>query len=351
MKIGIIGASSQVGASVAVHLKMRADVDVVCFIRSIYSDIYFEILEIPVEHIDFTNKEDTTAKFKNLDALVDFSYPTGQLHQIKRSIRYNLEFTISCLSQKTTFIYMSSIMAYGMAPTELYVRNVVFPSSSYAYFKRYAEEIVLNLGKKNKLRTYNFRLGQVHGALQSVTRSFRSRLSKDDSVYIYGEPSDLTNIIFPSSIAESIIKCLNGNVVQGTYTLVSTPQWRLEELYRFYADYYESKSNFVFVAPKKKGFSIQTKLLRFLRDYRLQLETYVLLRMPLMSLKIKGKYRINEIANLIQQRKMNSGEIDLNLLGRPSQKILHTQNSSIELVRDAERKFEAYYDSTILANR
>lgn len=351
MKIGIIGASSQVGSSVAIDLKRHGNAEVICYTRSTYSHVYFEMFGISVEQIDYTNKKDTIAKFKDLTVLVDFSYPTGQLLQIKKSLSENLEFIISCLPTSTTFIYMSSIMAYGMAPTELYVRKAAFPASSYAYFKRYAEKIVLHLGIKNKVRVYNFRLGQVHGTLQSVTRSFKHKLGRNETVYVYGKPSDLTNVIFPSAIAESIVSCTLNKYSPGTYTLVASPQWKLRELYTFYFDYFGCQPSLVFMPLEKKGVSLFHTVLKFLSRYRLQLETYVLMRLPRLAIRVKGRYRVAEVANTVLRSKANFKDTDLNLLGEPSLKILMTSNSTIESVTNSEREFETFYNQTILANR
>jgi hypothetical protein len=84
-----------------------------------------------------------------------------------------------------------------------------------------AEKKCLKMGRSYGVRTYNFRLGQVHGFLQSVNTSFREKLLKNNIAYIDGGQDDLTNTVFISTVSEAIIKFCKGNETPGTYTLIS----------------------------------------------------------------------------------------------------------------------------------
>src|SRR4029077_18703572 len=113
---------------------------------------------------------------KECSIVVDFTLPSGELYSIPKSIDTIMENIISGLSGDQKYIYMSSIMAYGMPPAEKNIKSYLIPRSSYAFIKRKAETRPLQLGRKYKIKTYNFRLGQVHGFLQSVNTSFREKL-------------------------------------------------------------------------------------------------------------------------------------------------------------------------------
>src|SRR4029077_6136704 len=144
-------------------------------------------------------------------------------------------------------------------------------------------------------------LGQVHGFLQSVNTSFREKLHHNNIAFIDGKETDVTNTVFISSIAEAIIKFLKEDQNPGTYTLVSNPQWTLKQLYTYYVDFYNIPTTLQFVDPQpsiKKRFININSILSSLKKYSPLLETYVLMKIPSLSLKIKGKYRENEIRQI-----------------------------------------------------
>lgn len=349
MRIAIIGASSQVGSSLSYYLKLEG-VDVVCFTRSSYSDIFFKVLGIHCEHINLSDRDDVREKLKNFDGVVDFGYPTGQLFSIKKSIRENLKIILSCMPQKAKFFYMSSITAYGMPLGQKYIRNYLIPRSSYAYLKRFAEKIVRHTGSKLGINAYNFRLGQVHGILQSVNTSFRSKLNTNFAK-VDGRPDELTNTIFVGAICEGILKCINENIKPGTYTLVSTPQWTLEELYGYYIDYYNLPINLAYLpsSPHGKTRSFAKNLFGYFKRYRSLLEIYILMNVPSIAVKLKGKFRISQVkAEVIADR---NAFIDFNLLGTPSGELLYLNSSRVETIKEAEIKFDRYYQNELMKNR
>jgi nucleoside-diphosphate-sugar epimerase len=350
MRIGIIGASSQVGSSLSYYLKL-AGVEVICFTRSTYSEIFFDILGIRCEGVDLNDKEDLKKKFKGLDAVVDFTYPTGQIFSIKSSIRKNTDRIISSMPINAVYIYMSSIMAYGMPPEVKYIYDYLIPRSSYAYLKRYAEKVSKKIGKQFGVRVYNFRLGQVHGNLQSVNSSFRKKLLQNDRAYVDGTPDDLTNTIFVNSISEAILKCTRGVNKPGIYTLVSNPQWTLKELYDYYLEYYNLSTTLIYQpSKKKKSKFIFDYFFNMLKGYRSFLETNILINFPSAALRIKGSYRMSQTSSLIA-RWDDKQYIDFNLLGKPSLRVMELETSTVEKVKEEEHRFDTYYQDSVLANR
>ena len=115
--------------------------------------------------------------------------------------------------------------------------------SSDLYIKRTIEKFTTAQGKERGIRVYNFRLGQVHGFLQSVNGSFRKKLSESDLAVLDGNPDDPVNIIFIHPLCEAIVHCIEGRHRPGLYTLVSNPQWTLQELYEYYLNYYAVYNN------------------------------------------------------------------------------------------------------------
>ena len=351
MRIGIVGASSQVGSSVALYLKKYLHVEVICFVRSGYSKAFFDLVGITIDDIDVNNKPQLKSKFSQLDAIIDFSYPSGQLFEIKASLKISIENIISCLPPQATYIYMSSIMAYGMSAEERYVGNYFFPRSTYAFLKRYAEKIVRRFGRKYSIKVYNFRLGQVHGVLQSVNSSFREKLSKNNIAFVNGGPSELTNTVFVNSVSDAILECVKGKEIPGTYTLISSPQWSLKELYDYYVQYYNFPIEIIYAPEEKKKIRYSFGVFGFLRKYRPLLETYFLMNLPRVLIKVKGRYRESEASGLGGKSIADGMKyIDFNLLGKPGNKVIST-NSSVSVVNEKEREFENYYLKLLDNNR
>src|SRR5580658_10439840 len=103
MRIGVIGASSQVGCSVAYFLHRHSELEVKCFIRSPRSRIYFDLLGIPVESIDLPDRAALAVALRDCDVVLDFTYPTGQLFSIKRQLRENTEQIISVMKRGAAY--------------------------------------------------------------------------------------------------------------------------------------------------------------------------------------------------------------------------------------------------------
>lgn len=350
MKIGIIGASSQVGSSVALYLKLMGYTNITCFLRSNYSNIFFEIFEIPSKQIDFNNQEALKQVLNEYDVIADFTYPVGQLFEIPKLIERNTNAITACMKKEASYIYMSSIMAYGTPIEDNYISNYIIPRSSYAFIKRKAENFVKRACSKNKIKPYIFRLGQVHGFLQSVSHSYKKNLSKQTEYLVNGNSDDKTNTIFISTICDAILKCAEQKVQPGLYTLVSQPQWTLKQIYEYYIEQYDIQCQVKFVPflkpQKRKG--IKEQVISILKSKRFLIENYLLINKPNLAIKLKGRYRVEELKATINFANTNSK--DYNLLGKPLHTSVDNAQSNYELVKEIEQKTELTYNSIIKAN-
>jgi nucleoside-diphosphate-sugar epimerase len=348
-KIGIIGASSQVGSSVALYLKKFDDLELTCFIRSSYSKVYFELFNIPFFDVREEGQSEYERKIASMDVVLDFAYPTGQLHDILSSSKENIENTMGLMRPGVLYFYMSSIMAYGMPNNEKWIANYRIPRNSYSYIKRAIEKFTVKVGKKKGLQVYNFRLGQVHGFLQSVNHSFCEKLANNNIALLDGEPSDKVNVIFIHSLCEAINQCLKGVHPPGLYTLVAQPQWSLQDLYGYYSAYYNIPVHLEFkpAAAKKQGKkSLVNFAMGLARPYRNILETYLLMKLPKLAVKIKGTYRQNEFLKGADPRD-DKEYIDFNLLGSPPLKMMDGLTVALDETMKIEKEMEAYYNAII----
>src|SRR5262249_34829951 len=131
-----------------------------------------------------------------MDVILDFGYPTGQNHEILQRSKDSIAGILGCMKKGGAYFYMSTISAYGMPENGKWLRHYRLPRTSYAYIKRKIEAFTMKEGGRLGVRIYNFRLGQVHGFLQSVSGSFRQKLSETAVAVIDGNPDDRVNVIF-----------------------------------------------------------------------------------------------------------------------------------------------------------
>jgi nucleoside-diphosphate-sugar epimerase len=353
IRIGLLGGSSQVGASVAFFLNEIPDVKVTCFIRSTYSEVFFRLLGIECDLIDLLDESLLREKIGQFDVILDFAYPTGQLHEILHRSKENTGRILHAMKKDGAYFYMSSIMAYGMPDQETWIRHYRLPRNPYSYIKRSIEKYAFSRGKKEGIKIFNFRLGQVHGFLQSVNGSFRKKLSETNIAMLNGNPEDPVNIIFISQLCEAILQCARGVNPPGLYTLVSNPQWSLRQLYEYYIKYYDLQTHLLFRPEEKKkaGKSIFQKGIDLAKPYRPILETYILMRMPSLATGIKGRFRQSELLQHSNAPGQELGYIDFNLLGSPPFEMISGLTSDPDEIMKIEKDRELHYNTIILSRR
>ncbi len=353
IKIGILGANGQVGTEVAFYLSLHEDVDVLCLIRSEYSAALLKILSIPYLVADYADTKKMSRLLSSFDVVLDFSYQTGQVSDILGWLKKHVRQIVGCMRPRSQYIYMSSIMAYGMPNPPVYLKNYSLPRTVYAHTKRCAETLARKMGKKHRVDVFNFRLGQVHGSLQGVTQLFLSELSQE-LFRVNGTPQSLTNAVFTYSISESILRCIQGQIVPGTYTVVSSPQWTSEALFNFYQNKYGLRARIEYVdafSGSRTGLAIGGWVFDKIRTFRDLAETYLLIKSPTLSFKIKGIYRV-KMASAEISRMRSEREVYPMLLGpvpdRPAPVVANV-DSSADKVAESMRKFEDSLNDGIAA--
>lgn len=342
MVVGIIGATSQVGFSVALYLNKLHPVEVYCFVRSDYSKEVFELFELPVFIMDF-NKNDVCVKLRECDIVIDFSYPSVDLFKIRDTLTNNISSIVSLMSPKSHYIYASSIMAFGNSDKGL-LSNHFVPKSTYAMTKRFAEKQVLKIASSNDVYGVIFRLGQVHGFLQSISAMMSNDISNFDVIRVNGCKEDSVNIIFINSICESIFQYVNTRKKRHNYLIVSNPHWTLGELYEYYFNrnlnecYVDYKSSRV----KKLNFNF---IYTIVMKYRFIFENYILIHFPIMNLKQKGFFRVR---NLVTKSNVRVNDcFHSHLLGQIKYNYLPCSSKDLTEVLRVEKLMESYYIETL----
>ena len=352
IRIAILGSNGQVGAEVAAYLSLKQDVDVLCLVRSVYSAALFRVLAIPYAVYDPSKVSILSELLCDRDIVVDCTYPGVELPDIAQMIRRNMRVVFQSMRQDSTYVHMSSIMAFGMANGARFVKRHAWCRTSYAYIKRSAEHHAQIAGRKHNVRVFNLRLGQVHGLLQGVTQEFRTFL-KQPSLVVQGTRSDLTTSVFAYPVSQAILNCGTGLVEPGLHTVVSSPQWTLGELFDYYLARYPACARIRFSEPDETSAleAAKTFMGKALVSKRDLMEAYVLLRFPSLFATAKGLYRRRAVASDIGLIGQIAESVVSPLLGLVPGSSVADIGSSAEEVMKAEITMADLLERSIPLNR
>lgn len=223
-KVAVLGANGQVGSETCLFLRLQHQIEVVPISRSVAGSALLRRCGFSCRHGAISSTADAQQLLGDCAAVVDFSLPKGRTGQVRQTMRTIIE---SCMAEGTdikNYIYMSTVSVYRLARHEPIIRT-------YQLVKRYAETRAKKAAARHAKHLWVFRLGQVHGELQAVSRNLR-RTIRDGDVTVPVGPS---NTIFVFSIAEAIVSALNRVDPPGVYAAVSSPPWTWRDIHEYYA--------------------------------------------------------------------------------------------------------------------
>jgi hypothetical protein len=230
-------------------------------------------------------------QFGSLDLVADFTYPSVPLPAVAGAVASHSAAVLAAMRPGAGFAHMSSVMAFGMGDREKFVRDRWISRTGYAANKRVGERAVARLARQHNIRLFSFRLGQVHGTLQSVTQALCHDL-KWHEVFVDGEPGDATIAVFASTVAQTVNACATGTVAPGLYSLVASPQWSLETLFAYYSKRYsiDPVVRYRPTAPSSWQSAIRQRVLRNVTASRGLIEAHLLRRSEWLRRRAKGWY-------------------------------------------------------------
>jgi nucleoside-diphosphate-sugar epimerase len=224
LRIAVIGANGQVGAETCLFLKQCQEIDVIPISRSLYGSSLLRRCGLECRHGSVDSQEGASQLLGDCDMVVNFALPKGSTTKVRAATRHLINSTMACAPRVRRYVYMSTMSIY-----RLNRRDPLF--RTYGALKRYAEKLTLRAGKRAGKSIFILRLGQVHGELQNVSRSFLRQMRGEEALVTAG-PS---NTVFVYSVAEAIRQIASGIITPGTYTLVSNPPWSWAEIHGYYA--------------------------------------------------------------------------------------------------------------------
>ena len=234
MKLGIIGANSNVGTELSFLFKNNFDV--IPITRNQLGSIFLKYHDFPCRISDVSNEIDAKESLSDLNSVIICSYAIDQYSgsQTRSSQKINedmIKNIVKFSNTDSTLIYFSTIRTFS---------NNIVPNTSNFGFKSsfekekiHLEKLLLNESQKNKKRAFILRMSQVFGENQPRTRYFRDSFSKD-KVVVNVSPEKISNIVHTVTVKDAIMKCLDKKSIPGIYSLVNNPQWTWKNVIDFY---------------------------------------------------------------------------------------------------------------------
>lgn len=316
--IGIIGANGQVGFEVCLFLSRMSDVKVVPICRTKLGSTFLRRCGLECRHGTIDSPEETARHLADCDLVADFSLPKGLPSEQRSAIRQIITNAVEQSAHHSRFVYISSMMAFGMEYQSRVIRRYILAHTIYGATKRYAEQLAFRVGRKMGREIYVLRLGQVHGELQSVGRAMMQEL-RSETAYISDGPS---YTVFAFSVAEALVHIALGKERPGLYTLVSVPEWSWKEIYEYYARQRGMRAQVVLLAGEQrtrtawlrrvfsfvKRFTIDPTV-TFVIHHRELIAGYLFFAFPSIEQRLKATYsrrnalaQISEGKNLLQYK-------------------------------------------------
>lgn len=304
-KIGILGASGQVGAEVTLLLSNHSDRCLTPICRNPSSSAFLRYSGVPCRHGIVTDPKDAYGLLGDCDVIANFALSKGLPHKVRVLNNKIIEHSIKYSAKNTKIIYFSTMSVYGEPRPDAFFS---WPNA-YAREKLHGERLAMRTGRSCGKQVYVLRLGHVCGDLQNITNMIR-KIIETGPVLMPNGGQNLSNTVYTATIAEAIINIASGLEKPGIYDLMCVPQWTWREVYEYEADFIIQKLQIENIeATKRKRVDALIKSLPrwFIRrmvnsEFFKQATLKVLSRMPetlnmrvqAIYLKAKAKAEITE---------------------------------------------------------
>ena len=299
--IAILGANGQVGTEVCLFLKNMVDYKIIPICRSVSSAFILKKFNFEIRYGDISNPDEAKNLLFDCDYIVDFTLPSGSCSEIKDVTRKIIINSIQFGRSRGSYIYASTIMAFGMPMESKYFKHHVLSKTVYGYSKRYGEKLVAKLCKKYKKRFYILRLGEVHGAIQRVSKKIIQELKNEPTLI----PDNISYTVFTFTIAEAIKNIIDEKESPGgLYTLVSKPEWTWKEVHEYYCKKagINPEIKIVFTAEENILKRIKAKVIKLLNNNAQLISSYVISYFPVLEKLIAGIYYCKKAKNDINRK-------------------------------------------------
>ena len=287
--IAILGANSQVGTEVCLHLARMDGLRVVPVCRTAPATALLERCGLSCRVGSLDSPDAARDLLAGADTVVEFSVVTGTASEIRDATRTFVGRAIGQAPPGARYVFMSTMMAFGMRQFSAAPAPRLLSRTVYGQTKRYAERLAARAGRAAGREVFALRLGEVHGALQNVSNLLLRRVRPEKALV----PSGPSYAVFTHTIAEAVANIARGLEPPGRYTLVAEPALSWRELYEFYCRragidaVVEELSARARPGPRVPGIGAA---LAALRDRRETISAYVLWRFPELERRLRGAH-------------------------------------------------------------
>jgi len=288
--IAILGANSQVGTEVCLLLDHREDVTVVPVCRSAPATAFLERCGLRCRVGRLGSVDEARRLLEGCDAVAEFSRPWGGSARETRAATADLiRHAVEGAPAGARYVFMSTIMAFGMAQNSGARRPHRVSRTIYGQTKRHAEAVALRAGRQAGREVYLLRLGDVHGAIQNVGRLLLGRL-RDERAHVPRSPS---YAVFTHTVAEALAHIAGGLERPGLYTLVAEPAMSWRELHEHYCRLAGIEADVEeYTVPARAAQRFWRPLVQMsleaARRRRETIAAYVLWRLPRLESRLRG---------------------------------------------------------------
>jgi UDP-2-acetamido-2,6-beta-L-arabino-hexul-4-ose reductase len=219
MKVLVTGANGFIGKNLVVHLREKADVEIVTFL---HSDA-LENLPQKIEDVDFIFHLAGINRPKNVS---EFTEGNCELTRI-------LCDSVKKCGRLVPIIYTSSIHADR--------------DNAYGNSKRAAEEALFSLTRETATPTYVYRLPNVFGKwckpnYNSAVATFSYNIAHDLPIQI-NDPLSVIQLVYVDDLIADFLKIMDGQAVQGYQEINSVHSITVGELAQQLLKFKESRSS------------------------------------------------------------------------------------------------------------
>lgn len=226
-RLAVVGANGQVGSELVIQLNGLPEIEVVPVVRSRAGSAFLRSLGIECRIGNVGEPAQAKDLLNGCDSILNLAHSDGFLDR-NRSANLAVQRSLTLSSQAdASLIFCSTQMVY--AP-ELRCRI----PATYGLEKLIAERKArIGANHANK-SLFVIRLGHVLGEYQGITRKIKSEIAAGP-VSLPRSGAGPSNTVFVSGLAAAMLKITQGAVPQGTYDLISPPEWTWADVYQYYA--------------------------------------------------------------------------------------------------------------------
>jgi nucleoside-diphosphate-sugar epimerase len=226
-RVTIVGANGRVGTELALRLRDVGDISVVGLCRNPAGSAFLRLSGIECRHGEFADTSEARRTLRGSDVVVHLAYRPPRSRREYLVNRATSANAVRAAPEGSHVLFASTIMVY--AP-DLTIRI----PSAYGLEKLSLERLVRRVGDTTRRRTTLLRIGHTLGPLQPQALEVLNAV-RQGVTQLPEEGRRPSNTVFVASLADVVVQAARDVLPEGTFDLISQPQWSWTDVFRHYA--------------------------------------------------------------------------------------------------------------------